>query len=122
MFCFSVLSNNKDDTPLSALRDLNLAPRDRVRPRTHRDYVNAWTDIPCSCGQIAGQIKYDEGPGGGRDPPTWFFRCRLSSGQWPSKGPFFRRRSTTTVGNTDEFAVGWIKEHCHCCGANRDGS
>eukprot|EP00435_Cladocopium_sp_Y103_P057818 s524_g20.t1 len=97
------------------------AAAERPGPRHTRDYMNQWTDVPCrQCNvAIAGQIKFDQGPGG-RDKPTWFMRVREDDGSLnQSSGRYFSRRLTSVVGNTDAFAISWIDEYKKCCGSKR---
>ena len=78
-----------------------------------------WTDVECNtCHQTAGQFKYSEGPArlGAHDPPTWMMRVQDPDGSWPTKGKNFRRRQSSIVGQTDEFAKNWISQNKTCCG------
>lgn len=98
------------------------AAADRPVHRTYRDYTNQWTDIPCQQCKvpIAGQIKFDKGPAGGRDKPTWFMRVRTDDGTLSKPvGKYFSRRITEVIGETDEGAKKWIEENKLCCGSKR---
>ena len=112
-----------DDTPLADLvRPVAPAPRPdapapaRAAAAVHsRGYINQWANVVCAtCGNVAGQIKWDPGPGQ-RDDPTWFMRVRCADGKWGSKYPEFRRRTTGVVGDSDEFPKGWVQENKNCC-------
>ena len=77
-----------------------------------------WTDIQCEqCGQIAGQLKYNPGPGRNekKDPPTWYMRVKDVGGSWPIQGPCFSRRLVRIVGDSDQFCRNWIRDHRNCC-------
>ena len=89
------------------------APASHARgPATHH---NVWVDVLCArCSTVSGQIKYDPSPGL-RDPATWVMRVRHSDGSYPGKGPTFRRRSCTIVGESDEFAKDWVLTNKQCC-------
>ena len=129
-----------DDTPLEMFlpgaalgkRDLDLDqdqdsvppppprpnPDDAEQPRQPRrpGYVGVFMDVPCSqCGNVAGQIKLDPGPGG-RDKKTWFMRVKEADGsRWADKFPKFRRRVVTVFGETDAKPKEWVQENRHCC-------
>ena len=108
-----------DDTPLAALvppvAPVPAEPAQAAAPVHARGYINQWADVLCpTCGNVAGQIKLDPGPGQ-RDDPTWFMRVRCADGRWGSKYPEFRRRTTGVVGDSDEFPKGWVQENKTCC-------
>ena len=114
-----------DDTPLAdllpqqaaavpaAVEEGIAAAPNPVRPRRP---PNVWVEHACPhCGKPAGQTKYDPHPGS-RDPPCWFMRVWLQDGTLPNQGRFFRRRSVTVVGDSDEFAINWVVTNRKCCG------
>ena len=112
--------NLPDDMPLADLLPAGVAanPPAAAAPRVHgRGYINQWQDVACPrCGRTAGHIKLDPGPGN-RDCPTWMMRVRDAAGKWGSKYPDLRKRTTSVVGESDEFALRWVQDNKKCCQA-----
>ncbi len=74
-----------------------------------------WRDILCErCGRVAGQIKLADTPGNLGRGPVWMMRVP-HEGSWPTSGPSFRTRRTSIVGESDDFAVDWVRTHSGCC-------
>ena len=84
------------------------------RPRErHRDFRLVWTDVACeTCSKVAGQYKLEEGPGGGRDEPTWHMRVMEDDDTWAKTAPGYRRKVTDRA--TEDEVKNWCRQNAYC--------
>jgi hypothetical protein len=76
-----------------------------------------WEFVFCDvCHAQAGQIKLEPSPGM-RDGPSWVMRTQdpAEPGAWPAKGPRFRTRRTSVIGEAPTFAKNWVQQNRICC-------
>ena len=81
----------------------------------HHESSIPWQESRCEiCNQVAGQFKLEAMPGG-RDQPTWHMRVRQpDTMDWAARAPLLRSRRTSVVGESNEFALEWIRQNRHC--------